>query len=999
MGLRLASTPLADVRRLAALALVALLAAPGATQALAGADPLFDAFASPPQRLRPFVRWWWNGSRVAEAEILRELDVMKAAGIGGFEINTIAMREDVPKEGLAAFPERPWLSPQWCAAVKAAAEGARARGMTADIIVGSGWPFGGRFLAPSEQTKRVRLVKQEVLGPTTFEASLAELAAQGKGEGGEVRVAPQLAFLRLGGEEGDEFTPGTEVAAGAVRGGRLRVRVPPGLHVLRVGVLETGFAHVKLGAPGADGPVVDHWSAAAVRRYLDHMSAGLAPALGGRLGEKLGGPLRASFVDSLELDHANWTDDLPAEFARRRGYDLAPYLPFVLDRGDPADDTPRALRVRRARYDFHRTVVELFHERFLRTYVSWAHENGLLARMQAYGRETHVLEGSLQVDLPEGESWLWSGHDRIVVSPTVANKYVSSAAHLGGRGPVSFEAMTNAVPVFREMPEDFKLGMDQSVLAGVQQPVLHGFNYSPREAGFPGWVRFGSWWSEQNPWWPYVRRFTDYAARLTTVLSSSEFQASVALLGPRADEWARDGLLYQPFPEVSRPWYHYHLWQALQEAGYGTDYVSEGVLRGARLDGGRIAYGARAYETLVVMDVASIEPETAEAIARFGEAGGRVVFVGRSPDRAPGLADADEADRRVKEAIARLLLSRAGRAVVVSGPSQGLLPPGDYTRGNLPDGARRELLRWALATLPPLGVRPDVELAAPHEDVGLVHHRAGNRDVFFLANASRTEARDLEAVFPTGDARPWRWNPETGTRAPVAVSGRPDTLVLHLEPLESMLLVFEPVPSRDTGSTASTPVIPRDTGSTGPEESAVSAPATTGLSSPGPSAASPAGETPARPGKDALPIVAPWEVDLRPADGTPFHRTLPQLFDLSLAANDPEVAGFGGVALYHAEFEWADETSSVLGLGTVYGVSSVRLNGRELGVRWWGRHLYDASGALSKGHNVLEVEVTTTLGNRMRSLKDNPVAKSWTWWFPPIPMGLVGPVQLMKPAD
>ena len=79
-------------------------------------------------------------------------------------------------------------------------------------------------------------------------------------------------------------------------------------------------------------------------------------------------------------------------------------------------------------------VVELFEERFLATYVGWARENGLLARIQAYGRETHVLDGSLQVDLPEGESWLWSGHDRIVVSPTVANKYVSSAAHLAGRG-------------------------------------------------------------------------------------------------------------------------------------------------------------------------------------------------------------------------------------------------------------------------------------------------------------------------------------------------------------------------------------------------------------------------------------------------------------------------------------------------------------------------------------------------------------------------------------
>jgi hypothetical protein len=83
----------------------------------------------------------------------------------------------------------------------------------------------------------------------------------------------------------------------------------------------------------------------------------------------------------------------------------------------------------------------------------------------------------------------------------------------------------------------------------------------------------------------------------------------------------------------------------------------------------------------------------------------------------------------------------------------------------------------------------------------------------------------------------------------------------------------------------------------------------------------------------------------------------------------------------------------------VHGVSSVRLNGKNLGTRWWGRHLYDARDALAKGRNLLEVEVTTTLGNRMRSLTDDAVARSWAWWFPPIPMGLAGPVQLMKPTD
>ena len=36
---------------------------------------LYKTFANPDARHRPYVRWWWNGARVNEQEILRELDV------------------------------------------------------------------------------------------------------------------------------------------------------------------------------------------------------------------------------------------------------------------------------------------------------------------------------------------------------------------------------------------------------------------------------------------------------------------------------------------------------------------------------------------------------------------------------------------------------------------------------------------------------------------------------------------------------------------------------------------------------------------------------------------------------------------------------------------------------------------------------------------------------------------------------------------------------------
>jgi hypothetical protein len=923
---------------------------------LAAADDLYSQFQSPPTRLRPFVRWWWNGARVAEGEILRELDVMKAAGIGGVEINTIAMVDAVPAETLTSFPALTWLSPEWNRMVRVAADGARERGMVADLIVGSGWPFGGRFLLPAEQTQRVSLVKRAVTGPSTFDADLRELTSRSRREREEVPTVPEVAFLRLVPRDLTTFAPGTELRPSVSKTGRLRTAVPAGDWALHIGLLETGFTHVKLGAPGADGPVVNHFDARAVRRYLDHMSSAITPALGGRMG----GPLRAAFVDSLELDRANWVSDLPREFEARRGYALAPYLPFVLDAEAVGGETPLADTVRRARYDFIRTLVELFQERFLTTYAAWCRDNGLLSRIQAYGRESHPLEASLLVDLPEGESWLWSDHDRITVSPTVVDKYVSSAAHLGGKRIVSFEAMTNAVPAFREMPEDFKLGLDMSLLAGVHQPVLHGFNYTPPEAGYPGWVRFGCYFNEKASWWPHFRRFTDYAARLTAVLASSEAQAQIAILGPRADEWARHGTLYQPFPEVAEPWYHYALWQAFEQNGCGSDFVSERIVQEASAEAGRLRYGSRTYEALVLQGVESLEPETARAVERFAKSGGRVVFVGRAPSRSAGLRDAEAKDRQVREAVAAALAADPSRVAVVPEPNAGPLGTYNHVRLGLPEFARRALLTWARDAMSRFGIEPRVRLAAPHPAVSLVQHEAEGRKVFFFANTSRSEAASFEARFPTGDATPWRWDPETGERASYPHGARADSLWLHLGPAESLLLVFEnALPSKE------------------------------------PTWAVPA----ALPEREWLKIRSAWDVELRPAGGGgPFRRRIDTLGDFSVSS-DPALADFGGLACYRTEFESPKSELALLDLGEVHGVSAVRLNGKPLGVRWWGRHVYDAAGALQKGSNSLEVDVTTTIGNQLRSMTANPVAKRWAWWFPPIPAGLVGPVRLVRPGE
>jgi hypothetical protein len=732
------------------------------------------------------------------------------------------------------------------------------------------------------------------------------------------------------------------------------IEVPAGDFSLYIGTWQTGFTYVKLGAPGADGPVVNHFDAASVRKYLDHMSSNLSPALQGNLGNAL----RAMFVDSLELDHANWTGDLPAEFSRRRGYDLLPYLPFVLDADNALAESDFNRTIRRARYDFAKTLIELFDERFLSTYVAWAEANHVKARMQAYGRETHPLHGSMKVHLPEGETWLWVDPyhpERIRVEPTVVDKYVASAANLTGQRLRSFEAMTNAVPVFRETLQDFKRGLDATLLTGLNHPIMHGFNYTPLDAGFPGWVRFGNYLNERTPWWPYFKQFSDYTARLGTVMRHSNARARIAVLAPRPDEWSKYGLLIQPFPEVADPWYQFKLIDAVQQAGYNADYISEKILTDGQRVNGQLRYGPCAYDLLILEEVGAMEPAAAAALADFVASGGRLIFVGQPPSHAPSLRQAAENDAKVQASIAQIRGVRTGRV-------QFQVPPAE----NLPateGGNEQHLLEFAATILASTDLPPDVRFGQPRWRVSQISQRDGDRFIYFIVNGNAQASVSVLASFPGAIGRPYLWNPQTGDRRPLRF-GPQNQVQLELDPAGSALIVFDP-----------------------------SEKAATSLTNPATVADS-----------ELLSLRGPWKLQLAPAGSDlRIQRELTSLVDFSQQENDEQLRYFGGVATYDIDFDSANLRDAILDLGEVHDLSEVTLNGLALGSRWWGRHRYALTGAIRPGRNHLQIKVATMLVNLMQHKKEDAAAQRWAGWAPPIPAGLVGPVRLLeapqKPKD
>jgi hypothetical protein len=113
---------------------------------------------------------------------------------------------------------------------------------------------------------------------------------------------------------------------------------------------------------------------------------------------------------------------------------------------------------------------------------------------------------------------------------------------------------------------------------------------------------------------------------------------------------------------------------------------------------------------------------------------------------------------------------------------------------------------------------------------------------------------------------------------------------------------------------------------------------------------------------------------------------------------DEQLMWFSGTAIYQRSFNWSAAGQCLLNLGKVAGVSELFVNGQSLGVKWYGRRIYDLASVLKNGENQIEVSITTTMGNYLKTLKDNENAQYWVnrkgREQEIQSMGLIGPVTL-----
>ncbi len=905
-------------------------------------------FLNPTMQQRPFARWWWNGDRVEPEEIVRELHVMKDAGIGGVEISPIEFPSEADTVGRNALD---YLSPEWLECLQAAFDETKALGMHCDLLVGSGWPFGAESL-PQEDRASVLITTADSLTVKHLEVSRFALIRQADPLTTVTNPRRTAEILRvmlvpqgIGGL--DEAMDITDRFNGEI----LEIDVPDGVWWLYSLIRFDSFASVINGAPGAAGSQIDYMNAGAIRRYLDNMADAIEAGTG-----PLNSHLRAFFVDNMELEGCNWTADFAEEFLRRRGYDIMPWFPYIMFKMGRLGDVSKyqygsarapdfEQQVQRARYDFEITRMELNYERYTRTFLSWCKEKGVKARAQAYGRGFWPLDSSLGYDYPEGESWTtnWLKHRlgeemgdsdyRRGRAYTMVNKYVSSAAHLSGKRIVSAEEMTNTYKVFNVPLEFIKVGSDMAAFSGITHSVWHGFNYSPPDAPFPGWVQYGTFHNERNTWWPYVRQLNDYRARLCAILQNVDPVSDIAILPANGDLWSELGAQNEPFPvELNTPFTSL-IWEAAHKNGGGADYVSEGVLRDMKVSNGSLCYGPKAYRHLFLVKNKGIDEGVLAKIEEFLEKGGHVFCVGCYPNKSLGLKDFQARDRIVKDKVDALRASFPDTFVL------------------LPEAEDNAYLEWYGDIQERYGLPHAVSIAKPDRFLLQNHYMADDGSHWFLfANASFSARQKTGLVFDAGICRgrkAWVYDPSEGKRYSLKMDG--NRAEIELGPSEAVVISF----SRLGGKVPEWKHLPIKNGK----------------------------------------ALEGWMVELR----NPQIDTLIRFSCDTLADLKDTYPSFMGTATYSTRVSLGDEIPSYFNLGRVCDIAELRINGQDAGLRWWGDSTFETGGLFHKGDNTIEIRVTTMMGNYVRSLgNENNAARRFILRrdHPLVSAGLLGPVTI-----
>ncbi|AYO77411.1 glycosyl hydrolase [Sphingobium yanoikuyae] len=545
--------------------------------------------------------------------------------------------------------------------------------------------------------------------------------------------------------------------------GRLDWTAPAGRWtILRLGHTPTGKLNVAASDAGR-GLEVDKLNIAAVDHQFDNSVGRVVKAAGPMAGKAFAN----LEIDSYEAGLQNWTPTLLADFEKRNGYSLLPWLPTLT--GRIVGDAGRSDKIL---FDFRRTLADLMADNYYGRMQDHAHAAGLRFYTEGYGPGPFdALQVSGRAQVPMTEFWSrtpWTDNRTV--------KMVSSAAHVYGKSVVAAEAFTGEAQTSRWMdyPYSMKTLGDQMFAQGFNQIFFHRYAHQPNVLAEPGMV-MGPWGinlDRTNTWFAQSRPWMEYLTRSQFMLRQGHNVADILFFvgedSPNQSENVRPDVSADANPKIGQ------YFTPLIPAGHSYDLVNAEVLltRASVRDGKVVLPDGASYAMLALPE--GMTGMTAQLVARLRslvEQG--MILLAPRPTRSLAMGGSDAQFDKDVEALWGPAAISGPRAV-----GKGQV----FASGTIAD---------ALAAAQ---TGPDVECATatPDGQVNWLHRQLADGDVYFIANRQRRSER-VTCSFRVSGQTPSLWDAETGTVSQPALfdaSGGRTRVAFDLSPAGSTFVRF-----------------------------------------------------------------------------------------------------------------------------------------------------------------------------------------------------------------
>jgi hypothetical protein len=519
--------------------------------------------------------------------------------------------------------------------------------------------------------------------------------------------------------------------------------------VLRMGYSLTGITNHPA-SPEATGPEVDKLNGGYVKAYFEHYLDNYKSAVGPLMGKK---GLQYVVTDSWEAGTQNWTDDMLAEFQKRRGYDPHPWLPVLTGRVVQSSEASDHFL-----WDFRKTIADLLTENHYGQIAAMLHARGMGQYGESHesGRATigDGMEMKKADDVPMAA--MWTQRPGVNAEQYAYNADIresASVAHIYGQNLVAAESLTAASGPWAWSPATLKPTADKELAMGLNRFVIHTSVHQPLVDKAPGLALgpFGQWFTRNEVWAEQAKPWITYLARSSYLLQQGHFAADILYF------YGEDSNLTAIFggksPDVP--------------AGYNFDYVNaDALIHKVSMENGQLTTPSGMRYRVLALDSYSehMSLPVLRQIRDLVAAGATVV--GARPTDDPSLGDDAAEFRSISDQLWGS--NNGGKGKVYGG----------------------EKLADVLAGMK---VVPDFEYTKSQNDTQIlfVHRKLADADLYYV-DKRNDHVEQVEATFRIEGKAPELWHADTGQIEPAAYhieNGR-TAVPLHLDPYETVFVVF-----------------------------------------------------------------------------------------------------------------------------------------------------------------------------------------------------------------